>query len=250
MTEENLLRCQGLLNGLPAEEIAQRYEQHIERARILPAGALILHAVMCRLRLSEIRVSAHGLRHGVLLAYARYGEHWLDNPEVNVDASRQGVVPSEQKATAQGGKQEETLVQSGRRMLSKEAKKFLSWRDKILNQGNAEAVHKMRVASRRLRATLDAYEACCKPKPFKKAYRCIKKIADELGSERDADVMLQGLHAQLNRVSEEEQAGVQWFIDQLESYHKQRQKALETSLQTLDEKALKQQIKACIPKGA
>ncbi len=100
------------------------------------------------------------------------------------------------------------------------------------------------------RATLDAYEACCKPKPFKKAYRCINKIADELGSERDADVILQGLHAQLDRVLEEEQAGVQWFIDRLESYHKQRQKILETSLQTLDEKALKQQIKVCIPKGA
>src|SRR5215472_14134513 len=51
----------------------------------------------------------------------------------------------------------------------------------------------IRCVSRRLRATLDAYEGCAKPKPFKGVYRQVKKLADNLGSERDADVMLQEL---------------------------------------------------------
>ncbi len=248
LTKEGILHCQGLLNGLPAEEIAQRYEQEIERARVLPAGALILLTVMDRLKLDEVRASEYGLRHGVLLAYARYGEHWLDSPEVNVDTSRQGKAPSEQEVT--GNVDEETFAQSGQRLLSKSAKKFLSWRDKILKHGDAEAIHKMRVASRRLRATLDAYEGCAKSKPFKKVYDQVKQLADDLGSERDADVMLQGLHAQLEQASGEEKVGVQWFIDRLDRYHKQCQKKLGASLEMLDEAKFKQEVKGCIPKGA
>jgi len=245
-----LLRCQGLLDGLPAEEISERFGQEIERARVLPAGALILLAAMDRLNLNEVRVSDYGLRHGVLLAYARYGEHWLDSPEVNVDVSRQGKAPSEQEAAGQGDIREETFVQTGRRLLKKSGKKFLRWHDKILKQGDVEAVHKMRVASRRLRATLDAYEGCAKPKIFKRVYRQVKQLADELGSERDSDVMLQGLHTQLEQAPSEEQEGIQWFIDRLDRYHKQCQKKLDASLETLDVEKLRQEIKGSIPKGA
>jgi exopolyphosphatase/pppGpp-phosphohydrolase len=74
---EDLLRCEGLLNAFSSEEIAQRYNVAIERARILPAGALIIQSVMDRLHLREIHVSPHGIREGCLLAYARYGELWL-----------------------------------------------------------------------------------------------------------------------------------------------------------------------------
>jgi len=35
LTREDLSRCEGLLGALPAEEIAQRFEQPLERARIL-----------------------------------------------------------------------------------------------------------------------------------------------------------------------------------------------------------------------
>jgi exopolyphosphatase/pppGpp-phosphohydrolase len=83
-----------LLGALPAEEIAQRFEQRLERARILAAGALIIQAVMQYVHLSEVRVSSHGVRESVLLAYTRYGDHWLD--EVNSIASRQGASPTNQ----------------------------------------------------------------------------------------------------------------------------------------------------------
>jgi exopolyphosphatase/pppGpp-phosphohydrolase len=84
---EDLCRCEGLLSTLTAEEIAQRFEQRLERARILAAaGALIIQVVMQYLHV--IRVSSHGVREGVLLAYTRYGEHWLE--EVNSIASKRG----------------------------------------------------------------------------------------------------------------------------------------------------------------
>ena len=149
-----------------------------------------------------------------------------------------------------GDEHKETFAQTGERLLKKRGKKFLGWRDKILKQGDAEAVHNMRVASRRLRATLDAYEGCAKQKIFKKVYRQVKQLADELGSERDSDVMLQGLRAQLEQAPSEEQVGVKWFIDRMDRYHKQCQKNLDASLEALDEEEFLQEIKKCIPKGA
>src|SRR5437763_11826824 len=147
-------------------------------------------------------------------------------------------------------KQQQPFAEFGRDILPKYAKKFLKWPDDILKQEDIEAVHKMRVASRRLRAALDAFESCADPKPFKKVNRSVKKLADRLGTVRDTDVMISGLRTYQQDVSSEEQTGVQWLIARLDSYHQQEEQALDAELQTLDENALRQQIDSCIPKGA
>jgi len=153
-------------------------------------------------------------------------------------------------SAVQNGAQHETFAQSGQRMLEERMEKLLDWRDEVLKHEDIEAVHKMRVATRRLRATLDAFESCCNPQKFKKIYRQVKDMADLLGAARDTDVMLQGLHEKYEQVPVEEQAGVQWLIDRLEIYRQQRQQELEDFFATLDEDALKQQVETCIRKGA
>jgi len=247
LTYHDLTRCEGLLSALTAEEISQRYGQPVARARILPAGALIIQEVMSRLNLQEIAISPHGIREGVLLAYARYGEDWLERVNEEASAANQGT--SVKNRVMQAGAQEEVFAQSARRMLLERTKKLLDWHDEVLKNEDVEAVHKMRVASRRLRATLDAYEPCCKPGQFKKVYRRIKKVADALGTVRDTDVMLEGLRSQLEQVSSEERTGMQWLIDRLDIYRQQRQQVLETRLSALDEDVLKQQILSSIREG-
>jgi len=248
LTYEELSLCEGLLGALPAEEIAKRFEQRLERARILAAGALIIQAVMQYLHLDEIRVSSHGVREGVLLAYTRYGEHWLE--EVNSIASKRGKSPADQDAQDTQGLQQQPFAEFGQDVLQKYAKKFLKWPDDVRKQEDIEAVHKMRVASRRLRAAFDAFESCADPKSFKKVNRRVKKLADRLGTVRDTDVMVSGLHTYLQEVTSEEQAGVQWLIDRLDIYHQQEEQALAAELQTLDEDALRQQVDSSISKGA
>jgi len=247
LTRDDLVRAIGLMSALPAEEIAQRYEQPLDRARILPAGALIIQKVMTRLRLEEIQVSEHGIREGVLLAYARYGDRWLETVNESADQAEQGKAT---KASApMASPKEETFAQSGRRMLLERTKKMLDWCDEVLKHEDVEAVHKMRVASRRLRATLDGYESCCDPKVFKKFYREVKEAADNLGAARDTDVMLQNLHAQMEQMPDEDRPGVQWLIERLKDYRQERQEALEQFLHSLDEDALKEQAASCIPEG-
>lgn len=251
LTFDDLLHCEGLLTALSAEEIAQRYGQPKSRAHILPAGALIIREMMLRLALGEIAVSPHGIREGALLARERSGERWLEQVEreaqgQNGNIGNTGV----QFEGGMAGAGEETFAQTGRRLLQERVKKLFEWRDEVLKNDDVEAVHKMRVASRRLRATMDAFESCCEPKTFKQAYRKVQRMADILGQARDTDVMLQGLHTRLEQAASEEQAGVQWLIDRLSDYRRQTQSELETFFKALDEDALRKVIMLSFKKGA
>jgi len=211
--------------------------------------------MMSRLRLSEIAISPHGIREGALLAYVRYGEHWLKRVNEEYSTTKQAeVVDTGDTAhiavveeTLAG---EETFAKAGQRMLGERVEKLLEWPDEVLKNEDIEAIHKMHVASRRLRATLDAFEPCCRPRQFKNAYRHVKDMADLLGTARDTDVMLEGLHRQSKHVPAEEQAGMQWLIDRLSEYRQQRQQELEAYFEKLDEAALRQQVESCMQKGA
>lgn len=249
LTYADLSACQGLLNAIPAEEIAQRFEQKLERARVLAAGALIIQTVMQYTHLDEIQITSYGVREGALLAYARYGDNWLE--EINRIASKRQASPAEQDAQETREEQQRPFAESGRDILPGYAKKFLKWSDDVRNQEDIEAVHKMRVASRRLRAALDTFESCIDPKEFQKINRRVKKLADSLGMVRDIDVMVAGLRAYQQSVSgEEQEAGVGWLIDRLDGYHLQEKQALDAELAALDEDALREQVDSSIPKGA
>ena len=147
---------------------------------------------------------------------------------------------------AKEDKLHETFAHSGRRLLVDRTEKLLEWRDDVLKHDDIEAVHKMRVASRRLRATLDAYEAICTPQPFKEVYKETKKIADILGNARDTDVMIQNLQVQMQNSPAEEQVGIQWLIDRLQGYREKHQRALEAFFKKFDEHTFKQKIDACL----
>jgi CHAD domain-containing protein len=51
-----------------------------------------------------------------------------------------------------------------------------------------DRLHDMRVATRRLRAALEIFEASFPRKRFRKALKRVKKLADALGERRDRDV--------------------------------------------------------------
>lgn len=231
LSVEDLARCQALLSALQAEDIAHLYDQPLARAQVLLAGTLIIRHIMRRLQVPEITVSWHGIREGVLLAFTRYGEHWL----AKADRPAQPEQPPE------------TFVQSARRMLLARLQTMLDWTEEVNKHEDIEAVHKMRVASRRLRAALDAYQSCCDPKLFARVYRQVKQAANVLGEARDTDVMLHYLTEQLQESShEEEQAGIGWLIARLQELREHQQASLDASLHRLNAKNLERLLKACV----
>ncbi len=256
LTHEDVLRCEGLLHALPAEEITKRYQQPAARALILPAGAAIIRAVMAHLHLNEIHVSPHGIREGALLAYARYGAEWLTHVQADADSgthrpeTSSTSTPTNTTAASQSSDMTTmTFRQFGRHLLRERLHKMLSWREAVLHHEDSEDVHKMRVATRRLRAALDAYAPLCEPTAFRRLYRQVKKLADVLGEARDTDVMLQSLQEQLARANSQEQSGIAWLIQRLHSYRQQQQEGLAAFLHQCDEEILFHLLDECLPKG-
>jgi len=63
----------------------------------------------------------------------------------------------------------------------------------VLDTGDVERVHDMRVATRRLRSALEIFAPCFPRKPYKRALGDVKALADALGARRDPDVALERL---------------------------------------------------------
>ena len=67
-----------LLAAQPAALASERYRLRPTRARILPAGAAILDAILERYGMDRLRVSESGIREGAILAVNHAGSAWRD----------------------------------------------------------------------------------------------------------------------------------------------------------------------------
>jgi CHAD domain-containing protein len=63
----------------------------------------------------------------------------------------------------------------------------------VLDMGDIERLHRMRVASRRLRAALEVFEACFPGETHAATLAEVKTLADALGERRDRDVAIAAL---------------------------------------------------------
>src|SRR5919106_257779 len=63
----------------------------------------------------------------------------------------------------------------------------------VLDTGDIERVHDMRVTTRRLRAALEIFEPCFPADAYAQALASVKRLADALGERRDRDVAIAAL---------------------------------------------------------
>ncbi len=74
-----------LLCETPSNEISRTYQIDLARAITLAAGALIAKSILLRFKLQELRISPQGVRSGLILTYAQYGDEWnkhLVSPDI------------------------------------------------------------------------------------------------------------------------------------------------------------------------
>ncbi|HEU0163714.1 MAG TPA: CHAD domain-containing protein, partial [Thermomicrobiales bacterium] len=85
-----------------------------------------------------------------------------------------------------------------------------TWRElaKVAKSEDPEAVHATRVASRRLRAAMDAATDAFPRKWYRKLHKMAKTITSELGTVRDTDILLQELQAERARADASEWVGL------------------------------------------
>jgi exopolyphosphatase / guanosine-5'-triphosphate,3'-diphosphate pyrophosphatase len=78
LTRSENERALALLGAEPSELSAQRHGVRPVRARLLPAGAVIVEALLDRYAADEVQVSDAGIRDGAILAAAHAGHAWRD----------------------------------------------------------------------------------------------------------------------------------------------------------------------------
>ena len=83
---------------------------------------------------------------------------------------------------------DEEFAAAAARIVRVRSAEVVAHADGVLDLGDAEPLHDMRVATRRLRAALEICEPCFPPKRHRKALKRVKRLADALGARRDRDV--------------------------------------------------------------
>ena len=79
-----------------------------------------------------------------------------------------------------------------------------------------EALHDMRVASRRLRAALSVFAGVYPAKPFALIEKQVARVTDALGAVRDADVLIEYMQKAAEDAPESQRVGLDAFIHHLQ----------------------------------
>lgn len=88
-------------------------------------------------------------------------------------------------------------------------------RSSVAKGEDVEAVHDMRVASRRLRVVMQTFRPCFPKVSYRRHYRCIQQVADLLGEVRDRDVLIEELRGDEQRLPPDRRLAVQELINDL-----------------------------------
>jgi CHAD domain-containing protein len=116
--------------------------------------------------------------------------------------------------------------------------------ENVLDTGDIERVHDMRVATRRLRAALEVFEACFPRKPFKAALKDVKSLADVLGERRDPDVHVEELERIASALTREDARGIRSLEEELRSQQHAANEALAAKLREIEETGLRERLLA------
>src|SRR5688500_7393638 len=89
--------------------------------------------------------------------------------------------------------EEDAFAAAAARIVAVRTRELADEAHDVLDVGDIERVHDMRVATRRLRAALEVFAPCFPKKRFRAALKEVKALADALGERRDRDVTIAAL---------------------------------------------------------
>lgn len=114
-----------------------------------------------------------------------------------------------------GLSEEDPYAQVAAAVVAVRAEEIIEHSTGVLDLADIERVHAMRVATRRLRAALEIFQPCFPQKPYKRARREVKALADALGERRDRDVAIAALNDFAEGIGEADRPGVEGLIASL-----------------------------------
>jgi CHAD domain-containing protein len=141
---------------------------------------------------------------------------------------------------------EESFSASAERVVAVRTAEVFEHSDGVLDMDDIEALHDMRVATRRLRAALEVYAPCFPAKRHRKALKRVKKLADALGERRDRDVAIEFLSGFAAEAPETDRAAVEALIKRLRREQRQANDELAPFLASKRLKKLRRRLRKLV----
>ena len=107
---------------------------------------------------------------------------------------------------------DDSFAEAAARIVAVRAAELMEHAEGVLDTGDIERVHDMRVTTRRLRAALEIFEPCFEPEQYGEALREVKRLADALGERRDRDVAIVALEEFNEQMPAPDRRGVSSLI--------------------------------------
>jgi len=123
-------------------------------------------------------------------------------------------------------------------------KELFSFSEGVLDTGDVERVHDMRVASRRLRAVLEVFAPCFPKKELRRTLREVKALADDLGERRDPDVAIAALERVGAGLAAPDRPGLDGLIAELSERQQSGNTLLARRLERVEEIDLRARLLA------
>ncbi len=144
---------------------------------------------------------------------------------------------------------ERSYAEAATRIVSVRSSELTEHAEGVLDTGDIERVHDMRVATRRLRAALEIFEPCFPDKPYGEALTEVKRLADALGERRDRDVAIATLHGFADQMPAPDRRGIGSLIDQLRDEQEEANRELAPLVERPHLNALRQSMDELIASG-
>jgi CHAD domain-containing protein len=144
---------------------------------------------------------------------------------------------------------EGSFSRAAARVVKVRSKEVFAHSKGVLDLGDVERVHDMRVATRRLRAALEIFEPCFPHKRHRKALKKVKALADALGARRDADVEIALLEGLVDKAAEVDRGALRDLIAELRTRQAEANEALAPYVTSKRLKKLSRRLKKLAKKA-
>lgn len=122
--------------------------------------------------------------------------------------------------------------------------KMLDHVDGVRQAEDPEAVHQMRVWSRRSRAALEIFDVCFQGRAFTELEKEVKAATDALSEARDLDVMIINLEARALKLRPSRRGGIASFVESLRQQREARQESVAGAITNLESHDLARRFRA------
>jgi CHAD domain-containing protein len=141
---------------------------------------------------------------------------------------------------------DQAYAETAARIVSVRASELSEQAHGVLDTGDIERVHDMRVATRRLRAALEIFEPCFPAKAFGETLADVKRLADALGERRDRDVAIATLHGFNEQMPGPDRRGIASLVEQLRGEQDEANGALAPLVESAQLTALREKLEELV----